>query len=62
LLDAFAADEPGLNKHSQMLAGGWLADAELLRDKKTTDAVLNEITRDLPDPGAPRRAMTIRAA
>ncbi len=47
LLYAFGADEASLDENSQMLADRRLADTELLRDKKTTDAVLNEITLDL---------------
>ena len=47
LLYAFGAKEPGLDENSQMLADGGLAYAKLLRDKKSTDAVLNEITLDL---------------
>src|SRR6185369_1578950 len=45
--DAFGADEPGVDEDAQMLACGWLADAELLGDKKTTDAVRHEIAFDL---------------
>src|SRR5258708_36589481 len=47
LLDAPAPDETGLNEHAQVLAGGRLADAELLRDEQATDAVLDEIALDL---------------
>jgi hypothetical protein len=47
LLDAFRSHEPGLNKHSHMLAHGRLTKTELLRNEQPTDPILFEVAVDL---------------
>lgn len=47
LPDPFRPHQTGLHEDAQVLAGGGLADAELLGNEDSADAVADEVTVDL---------------